>query len=88
MPCSLTKAEVSAIILDVLRSLHKMPQITEGTMFGRDLIVDDLAKEMYFFPIKMSVERVGCVLGKKFTMTSCRKATTVGALVKSVFDAL
>lgn len=88
MACSLTKAEVSKIVVDVLRQLHKMPNITEGTVFGRDLVVDDFAKEMYFFPVKMSVERVGCILGKKFTPATCRKAVSVGALAKAAFDAL
>ncbi len=88
MACSLTKGEVSKIVVGVLRELHKMPNISEGTMFGRDLVVDDFAKELYFFPIKMSVERVGCILGKKFTPAACRKAASVGALAKAAFDAL
>jgi hypothetical protein len=79
---------VSKTVVDVLRQLHKMPSITEGTVFGRDLVVDDFAKELYFFPIKMSVERVGCVLGKKFTPAACRKAATVRALANAAFDAL
>lgn len=88
MACNMTQAQCTKIVVDVLRGLHKMPQITAGTRFGKDLIVDEFAKELYFFPIRMSVEKVGCLLGHKFTPAACRKAPTVGALAKAVFQAL
>jgi hypothetical protein len=88
MACSLTRAEVSDRILIVLRTVHRDDTISEETTFGRDLDVDDLAKELYYYPIKMTVEQIGCVMGKSFSPDACRKARKVSGIIKAAWDSL
>jgi hypothetical protein len=83
MACSYTRENVSDIVIEVLEQLLGEEDITEESEFDEDLGVDDNAKALLFFPIKMSVEKVGCLL-KKFTSQSCKKAATVGDIVDGI----
>ena len=80
MPCNITRDEISDIVIDTLNQVLKEENITEETELDGDLGLDRHARELLFFPIRDSVFRVGCKF-KKFTTTSCGKASNVGAIV-------
>jgi hypothetical protein len=83
MACSFTRQDVSDIVIEVLEQLLGKKFITEQSQFDEDLGVDDTAKALLFFPIKMSVEKVGCML-KKFNSQTCQKAKVVGDVVDAI----
>ena len=63
MAGSYTRKDVSGIVPDVLIHIHEDNTITEQRVFGpQGLNVDELFKRTYFFPIRMSVEKVDCLL--------------------------
>lgn len=88
MACSYTRDEVSAIILEVFNSQFGTDDITEDTELGDNgLGADDTAKGFFFFPIKMSVEKVNCTF-KQFSADACRNAETVGDIIDAAFNDL
>lgn len=64
MPCSLTRSDVSKLVLKVIRKMENDPNISEGTRFWEDLRVDPEARRGYFRPIKTKVKAAGCTLSK------------------------
>ena len=84
MPCSYSRDDVSGIVVDVLRQLHDDETITEESVFSRDIKVDDFAKRLYYFPIKMSVEKIDCML-KEFSPDDCERARKVKSIVDAVW---
>ena len=85
MPCSHTRLDVSRIVLEVIRHIQNDPTITEASEFGpQGINVDSTFRGTYFFPIKMSVEKVDCLI-KNFSTTDCENAGTVGDIVDAVF---
>jgi hypothetical protein len=85
MPCSHTRLDVSRIVLEVIRHIQNDPTITEASVFGpQGINVDSTFRSTYFFPIKMSVEKVDCLI-KNFSTTDCENAGTVGDIVDAVF---
>lgn len=64
MPCSLTRSDVSSLVLEVIRKRENDPNISEGTRFWEDLRIDAKARRGYFRPIKTKVEAAGCTLSK------------------------
>jgi hypothetical protein len=64
MPCSLTRSDVSNLVLEVIRKKENGPNISESTRFWEDLRVDPEARRGYFRPIKTKVEAAGCTLSK------------------------
>ena len=88
MACSLTRRDVSGLVLDTIRRIHRDPSIVEATVFGpQGLNVDAMFRSTYFFPIKMTVERVDCIL-RQFSPADCENAETVRDIVDAVFDDL
>lgn len=64
MPCSLTRSDVSKLVLKVIRNTENDQNISESTRFWDDLRVDPIARRGYFGPIKTKVESEGCTLSK------------------------
>lgn len=64
MPCSLTRPDVSNLVLEVIRNMENNQNISESTRFWEDLGVDPKARRGYFRPIKTKVEAAGCTLSK------------------------
>lgn len=88
MACNYTRKDVSRLVLEVLRHIHDRPSIVEATVFGPQGINADAAfRRTYFFPIKMSVEKVDCIL-RNFSPADCENAETVGDIVDAVWDDL
>jgi hypothetical protein len=88
MMCSYTREEVTALILEVFRSQFGTMNIHEDTPLGDDgLGADGDAKGFFFFPIKMSVEKVNCTF-KQFSPETCRRAETVGEIIDAAFSDL
>ena len=86
MPCSHTRLDVSRIVLEVIRHIQHDPTITEASVFGpQGINVDSTFRSTYFFPIKMSVEKVDCLI-KHFSTSDCENAGTVGDIVDAVFN--
>jgi hypothetical protein len=80
MSCSYTRDEISDVVIDTLSQVLKEENITEESELEADLGLDRKARELLFFPIEKSVIKVGCKF-KKFTTTSCGKASAVGDIV-------
>lgn len=81
MSCSHKRKDISRIVLEVLRHIHGDPTIVEATVFGaQGLNVDAMFRGSYFFPIKMSVEKVDCLI-KKFSPADCEQAKAVSDIV-------
>jgi len=86
MPCSYKRKDVSRIVLEVLRHIHDDPTIVESTVFGSQGInADAMFRSNYFFPIKISVEKVDCLI-KKFSPSDCEQAKTVSDIVDAVWN--
>lgn len=83
MACSYSRDEVSEIVIEAIEQLLGKQFVTEESEFDEDLGIDDAAKGLLFFPIKMSVEKVGCLV-KKFNSQTCQKAKTVGDIVDAI----
>lgn len=64
MPCSLTRSNVSKLVLAVIRNKEEQPMISESTRFWDDLRIDRQARRGYFRPIKTEVVAAGCTLSK------------------------
>ena len=64
MPCSLTRSDVSKLVLEVIRNKEDNQKITESTCFWDDLGLDPEARRGYFRPIKTKIEAAGCTLNK------------------------
>jgi hypothetical protein len=88
MPCSHTRKDVSRIVLEVIRHIHQDQSIVEASVFGpQGINADAMFRSTYFFPIKVSVEKIDCVL-RKFSPADCENAESVGDIVDAVFDDL
>ena len=88
MACSYKRKDVSGIVLEVLSHIHDDNTITEQRVFGpQGLNVDAMFKRTYFFPIKMSVEKVDCLL-RTFSPSDCEKADRVKDIVDAVWNDL
>lgn len=86
MACSHTRKDVSRIVLEVLRHIHHDPTIVESSEFGSQGInADPTFRSTYFFPIKMSVETVECLI-KKFSPADCEQAERVSDIVDAVWN--
>ena len=88
MPCSHTRKDVSRIVLEVIRHIHQDPTIVEASVFGpQGINADSMFRSTYFFPIKVSIEKVDCVL-RRFSPADCENAGSVGDIVDAVFGDL
>jgi hypothetical protein len=88
MACNYTRKDVSRLVLEVLRHIHDRPTIVEATVFGpQGINADPTFRRTYFFPIKMSVEKVDCIL-KSFSPSDCENANSVADIVDAVWDDL
>ncbi|HKC64977.1 MAG TPA: hypothetical protein VKB86_15150 [Pyrinomonadaceae bacterium] len=83
MACSFTRQDVSDIVIEVIEQTLGVQFVTEQSNFEEDLGVDSDAQALLFFPIKMSVEKVGCLL-KQFNAQTCQNAKTVGDIVDAI----
>lgn len=75
---------MSAIVVDVLRRIHRDETITEHSVFGEDIVVDEYLKRLYYYPIKVSVETIECRL-TVFGPDACERARKVKSIVDAVW---
>lgn len=83
MACSFSRQDVSDIVIEVIEQTLGKQFVTEQSEFDQDLGIDSDAQALLFFPIKMSVEKVGCML-TKFNAQTCQKANKVGDIVDAI----
>jgi len=85
MPCSLTRSEVSTLVLKVIREKENEPNVTESTRFWEDLRVDRQARRGYFRPVKTRLVAASCTL-RKVTPDDFERAKDVKAVVDAVWE--
>ena len=82
---SLSRRDVSRIVLGVLRHIHENPTIVEASVFGSQGInADATFRTSYFKPIRDGVTAGGCAI-RTFSTADCERAETVADIVDAVF---
>ena len=89
MACTITRQDVSNLVLEVIRAIQNDKTIVENTVFGQDIIVDRLARRNYASPIvKLIGQRFPeCVL-TRFGPDDCANANKVKDIVDAVSNEL
>lgn len=86
MACTLTRDDVSDIVLGVLREIHNNPSITEFSRFGIELVVSPTARAtLYPGPITERIHERGCFL-TSFGPLDCQKAQDVEDIVTAAWN--
>jgi hypothetical protein len=85
MACNYTRQEISEIVVGVISDIENDATITEESEFSpQDINNDATFRSGYYDPIRMSVEKDGCLL-TKFSPADCEKASSVGDIVNAVW---
>jgi hypothetical protein len=85
MACTLTRKQVSILVLQVIGQIQHDDSITEATEFGPQGINNDAQfRTGYAGPIKLAVESPQCRL-TNFSASDCANAETVGDIVDAVW---
>jgi hypothetical protein len=87
MPCPTERQDVANVVLDVIRAIEGRNNIVETTVFGQDLIVDELARRNYASPIITTFEKTfpGCPLSR-FGPATCANAGRVRDIVEAMWN--
>jgi hypothetical protein len=81
----LHRQDVSDAVLAVIQSWHFDTPITEEMQFGVDLPLDKKAKGLYYYAIRLSLEKLGYVFCD-FKAEDCEGAETIGDIIDAVWD--
>jgi hypothetical protein len=84
-----TRQDVANVVIEVIRAFHNDKTIVENTAFGKDVIIDQLARRGYApLIVKLLVERFPeCVLSG-FGPDDCSGASKVKDIVDTIWNEL
>lgn len=80
-----TRQEVSSAVLQIVQGWHFDQKIREDTAFGDDIPLEGRAKGLYFYAIKIRLEKLGYDLFN-FKLEDCENARTIGDIVEAVWE--
>lgn len=78
------REEVSEQVLTVLRGLHFDIYIDEESQYGVDIQLDETAKSLYYYAIRLSLEKLGYKFFS-FSPEDCQKAERVQDIIDAVW---
>lgn len=85
MRTSIERKDVSDAVVKVIQGWHFDMPITEETAFDTDLPIDKKAKGLYYYAIRISLEKLGYQFCN-FKPEDCEEARTIGDIVHVVWD--
>lgn len=86
MTCDYTRKQIERIVVRVYRRIQKDNTITRFSRFGpgKEIDIDEFARQQYFFPIKQKIDREPDCVVTKLTPIKCQKAKTVGEIIDAI----
>ncbi|HEX6190596.1 MAG TPA: hypothetical protein VFZ40_21270 [Pyrinomonadaceae bacterium] len=85
MRTKINREEIAAAVVEVIQGWHFDIQITENTDFAIDIPIDKATKGLYYYAIKISLEKLGYSFCD-FSPKDCEDAETVKDIVDAVWD--
>jgi len=84
MPKQPARKDVSEAVIKVIQGWHFDTLITEETDFEIDIPIDRKAKSLYYYAIRLKLEKLGYDF-TDFKPEDCEEARTIGDIVDSVW---
>lgn len=78
------REEISDLVLTVLRGLHFDTYVDGGSEFGVDILLDRGARSLYYYAIRMQLEKLGYEFFD-FSPEDCQKAERVQDIIDAVW---
>jgi hypothetical protein len=75
--------QVSNLVVDIFRRLHRNDTLTEDSQFGTDILLDENVKQLYYYAIRLELERMGYII-VDFSPEDCVRAETIHDIVEAV----
>jgi len=85
MRTKLERKDVAGIVLEVIQGWHFDTRITEDTDFIVDIPIDNRAKGLYYYALKIHLEKLGYPLSD-FSVQDCENAETIKDMIDAVWD--
>jgi len=87
MKGQITRKDVSEAVVQVIQGWHFDLHITEETDFEIDIPIDNKAKGLYYYAIRIKLEKAGYEFST-FKPEDCENARTIRDIVNAVWDDL
>ena len=87
MTKTLERKDVAELVLKVIQGWHFDTEITEETDFEIDVPIDAQAKSLYYYAIRISLEKLGYEFCN-FSPQDCENAKTIRDIVDAVWEDL
>jgi hypothetical protein len=87
MAKTLERKDVAELVLKVVQGWHFDAQITEDTDFEIDIPIDAQAKSLYYYAIRISLEKLGYEFCD-FSPKDCEEAKAIKDIVDAVWSDL
>jgi hypothetical protein len=87
MTKTLERKDVAELVLKVIQGWHFDTEITEETDFEIDVPIDAQAKSLYYYAIRISLEKLGYEFCD-FSPKDCEEASTMRDIVDAVWSDL
>lgn len=89
MAFSGTRQDVANAVIEVIRAFHDNRTIVENTAFGKDVVIDQLARRGYApLIVKLMVERFPECVISRFGPDDCSRASKVKDIVDTIWNEL
>lgn len=83
----MSQEQVSDLVVDLFRGVHLNDTLTEDSRFGRDILLDENLKKLYYYAIRLELERMGYIL-VDFSPEDCMRAESIHDIVESIWAEL
>jgi hypothetical protein len=83
----MSQEQVSELVVDLFRGVHVNDTLTEDSQFGQDIPLDAKLKKLYYYAIRLELERMGYIL-VDFSPEDCMRAESIHDIVESIWAEL
>jgi hypothetical protein len=87
MSTRMSQEQVSEVVVDLFRGLHQNESLDENSRFEVDIFLDKNVKKLYYYAIRLELERMGYIL-VEFSPEDCVRAETIRDIVQAVWAEL